>query len=96
MVRKSHSRHRNTWIEDYGAYIDVFLYDTQIVTICKNKIILNTGGWCSVTTKRRMNQISEEYDLGYHVYAKNYDWYVDYNNSTYRFFGKEIVLERST
>ena len=40
-------------------------------------ITLNSGGYRTATTKRRMNEVSEEYDLGFKVYQKNVDWYID-------------------
>ena len=40
-------------------------------------ITLNSGGYRTATTKRRMNEVSKEDDLGFKVYQKNGDWYVD-------------------
>lgn len=51
--------------------------DTDIVKWVKNKIILCSGGWKSVTTKRKMNQASNQFNLGYSVFQKDFVWYVD-------------------
>ncbi len=41
------------------------------------EIKLNSDGWQTVTTKRKMNQTSKMFCLGYSVYQKNFDWFVD-------------------
>ena len=48
-------------------------------------ITLNSGGYRTATTKRRMNEVSEEYDLGFKVYQKNFDWYIDIMQGTLKF-----------
>jgi len=59
----------------------VKLHNTEIVKVKWNDyIVLNSGGWQTQTTKRRMNQASIEYNLGFHVYQENYGWYVMYND----------------
>jgi hypothetical protein len=52
------------------------LYGTDIVTVYPKKVILNSGGYRTVTTKRRMNQISEELGLGYTIYTVRGEWVV--------------------
>ncbi len=39
-------------------------------------ITLNTGGYYTATTKRRMNQFAEEYGYGFHVFQEKGDWFV--------------------
>jgi len=51
--------------------------DTDIVEWVKNKITLRSGGWESVTTKRKMNQAANQFNLGYSVFQKDFVWYVD-------------------
>jgi hypothetical protein len=58
--------------------IKIQYHNTTIVEIFDNRIILNPGGYYTVTTKRRMNQVSDVWHLGFSVYQKNYRWYVDY------------------
>lgn len=42
-----------------------------------SKVHLNTGGWRTNTTKVRMNQFSNHFCRGsFHVYQKNFDWFV--------------------
>jgi len=72
----------------------VVLYSTPIVRYSDKKIILNTGGWRTSTTKNRMNQASKEYGLGYTVYQKNFDWYVSYRGEEHTFESNSVTLER--
>lgn len=54
------------------------LYKTPIVRIRKHDIWLQTGGYNTVITKRRMNEISKEFNLGYVVYSDKGIWHVQY------------------
>lgn len=51
---------------------EVRLHSTCIITVDKvaKTITLNTGGWNTATTRNRLNQVSNEYNLGYKVYQK--------------------------
>ncbi len=60
-------------------------YNTPIVRVRDDEIELNTGGWYTYSTKARMNQISEEFGLGYRVYSYRGTWFVNYK-------GKDIEL----
>lgn len=51
------------------------LHDTNVVTFKKDKIILDSGGWRTNTTKARINQYSP-----FTVYQKDFDWFVVVNN----------------
>jgi hypothetical protein len=67
------------------GYTKVRYHSTDVVVFNQDEIILNSGGWNTVTTKLRMNQASSEFDLGYHVRQFDYQWYVDTEDSCYRF-----------
>jgi hypothetical protein len=64
----------------------ITLHSTTVVQFDHLHIKLNSGGWRTVTTKTRMNQASNQFGLGYRVYQKNYDWFVDYQGHQYPFF----------
>lgn len=52
-------------------------HDTAVVTRnADGSIRLDSGGWKTETTKRAMNQASNENNFGFKVYAKNGDWFV--------------------
>ena len=80
-------RFRNTAIYSDNGTIKVILYSTKIVEWNHNRdsIILNNGGWMTVTTKRRMNQVAEQFDLEFTVYQKDFEWYVVLNGQTLLF-----------
>ena len=77
----------------------VKFYDTTIVRRFNNTITLSK--WKtesgdvrqSATTKARMNQVSEDYDLGYEVYQSKGEWYVKYKGTITPFFGEEIQIK---
>ena len=81
------SRFRNTTIYNDNGTTKVILYSTKIVEWNHNRdsIILNNGGWMTVTTKKRMNQVAEQFDLGFTVYQKDFEWYVVLNGQTLPF-----------
>lgn len=39
-------------------------------------VTLNTGGWSTVTTKRRMNQAAEHWGYGFRVSQNDFEWAV--------------------
>ena len=51
-------------------------HDTVVVSFTKDKIVLDSGGWKTATTKLRMNQTANEYNLGFQVYQDKKEWYV--------------------
>jgi hypothetical protein len=72
----------------------IVFHSTEVVRFDHENIVLNTGGWETVITKRRMNQASDEFGLGYHVYQKNRKWFVDYRDETFLLVNGKVVLER--
>ena len=84
-------------IEVYGIRAtSVRLHNTDVVQLMQDRIILNTDNWKTPVTKRRMNQVSDLYDLDFHVYQECNDWYVlDRRNRTlHNFFGDSITIKR--
>ena len=58
-----------------------------------NIVTLNTGGWETPTTKRRMNQFSDQLGLSYKVYQRAGEWYVDVDNTTLQFINNTVQFE---
>ncbi len=82
-------------VDEFGATA-VVLHGTPVVKVKRVNsnnsyqhdmwnITLHSGGYRTATTKRRMNEVAEEYDLGFKVYQKNFDWYVDTMQGTLYF-----------
>ena len=76
--------HKTSVIND-NSVLMVCYHSTPVVKITDDKIILNSGGWETPTTKDRMNATAYENNLPYRVYQKDYIWYVTLDNKCYRF-----------
>ena len=65
----------NTYLERReGGTIAVKLHETDVVTYHQDEsLVLNSGGWLTVTTKDRMNQYGP---VGHRVYSVRGVWYV--------------------
>lgn len=62
---------------DKNGTLTVQYHQTVVVTAKEDgTIILDTGGWHTVTTKTRMNQAANQFGLGFNVRQKDYQWYV--------------------
>ena len=67
-----------------GVVTLVTLHHTDIVKITDYQtsgemhITLDTGGYNTVTTRRRMNEVSQAYGLGFRVYSKKHQLYVEH------------------
>lgn len=81
------SNYRTTISEQNGLMTVVYV-STPIVQWNSNKIILNNGGYQTVTTKRKMNQAASQFDLPYQVYQKNYQWFVSTEKGDFPFNNK--------
>jgi hypothetical protein len=71
----------------------VVLHSTCVVRFNSREIELDSGGWETVTTKARMNQASNQFNLGYQVFQKDWQWYVDYKGETLEYHDG-IILNR--
>jgi len=63
-------------------------------------VALDTGGWFTSTTKRRMNQAAAAFGLDFHVFQRKGSWFVatgehelgfDYGSSTITFVPPSVV-----
>ncbi len=97
MARNDKVGTHKTAIYQSDGYTVAQSHDTQIVRFNDDEIILNSGGWQTVTTKRRMNQVSDVFHLGFRVSQRQGEWFVDYFaneiGDTYS-FNDGMILER--
>lgn len=70
------STYKTTWF-DNGDFGGVTYTHTNIVQWSDGVVTLDSGGWETVTTKRKMNQASNQFGLGFSVYQRNHKWFVD-------------------
>jgi len=61
---------------DNNGMTCVKYHDTDVVKFNNDKIILNSGGWKTNTTKLRMNQASRQFRLDFQVYQTDFNWYI--------------------
>jgi hypothetical protein len=66
-----------TGIRHHNQNIYVRYHATDVVVFDNEWVKLNNGGHFTPTTKRRMNQTSQHFGLGFNVYQKKFAWYVD-------------------
>jgi len=63
----------------------VTYHNTDVVTFTDDTITLNSGGWQTATTKVRMNQASNQFDLGFNVIQRDWKWSVITKAGTFPF-----------
>lgn len=83
-----------TTVRTEDGYTIIRYHQTDVVKFNQDEVILNTGGWWTVTTKARMNQASNQFDLGFRVYQQNREWFVDYKGDSIPFNDRELVMDR--
>ena len=77
----------NTEVISCTNVSDVYLHGNLIARIGETWIELFDGGWQSNTTKSRLNAILSAFGMdGERVFAKNFDWFVQYNGGPIPFF----------
>lgn len=76
------------------GFTRVVYHSTIVVKWNGDEIVLDTGGYETVTTKLRMNQASTQYGLGFYVYQKDFQWYVKYKGKDHKLEGRTITLQR--
>lgn len=66
-----------TTAED-GKWTNVTYHNTIVVKFTEKTIKLNTGGYKTQTTKRRMNQAANQFGLNFEVIQRRGSWVVKY------------------
>jgi hypothetical protein len=89
------SMHRTTIHTTKEGYTTVVYHSTPIVSYNSHEITLNTGGFWTATTKKKMNQVSDMFNLGYKVYQKKGQWFVTWLDVDVPFAADSITLVRT-
>ena len=87
-------RHATAVSTDEKGLTSVVYHQTAVVKFDPSHIILDSGGWQTSTTKTRMNQASNQFGLGFKVFQKNWDWFVDVGNGKVLDFTDKIMIIR--
>lgn len=81
---------------DENNMTSVIYRGTTVVKFDQNTITLNSNGYTTSTTKTRMTQATNQFNLGYGVFQKDFTWYVDLpNGETVNYFDN-MVIDRNT
>lgn len=91
-IGKTHTKVTTVKLTETDVARYVSYHRTNVVIALPKRIVLNTGGHWTRATKTRMNQASNQWDLGYQVYQKNWNWFVSYKGKT--FTEQTLTLER--
>lgn len=85
-----------TTISKVGDETLVTYHSTVIVRFNEERVILNSGGWRTATTKKKMNQAAIQFDLPYGVFQRDHEWYVDntYSDISHSFQDGMIISRR--
>ena len=82
---------------DWEGVLRVTYHNTPVVTVYPDgRIVLFTNGYFTATTKTRMNQASRQFNLGFHVFQKDYAWFVDVDGHTLKFNNRELVIRNGS
>lgn len=85
--------HATNVLRDGTGRIIVRYHSTDVVTVEPDKrIVLNTGGWMTATTKLRMNQAANSLSLGYSVFQQARKWFVSWRGNVLPFNSDTITL----
>lgn len=70
--------HKTSVFTDSEGFTNVVYHSTQVVRFSqiKDRIILNSGGYRTNTTKTRINQASNQFRLGFTVSQEKFNWFV--------------------
>ena len=89
IVNRNNWSNSNTFVE-YNSNTNcstIVLHRTAIAVYDHNTqaLKLNTGGWATVTTKSRLNAILQGLIAGASVFQRQFNWFLNYINSTHNF-----------
>ena len=72
------TRYRNTTARTTPDGVAVTLHNTDIFRLSDDgqTVTLDSGGWETVTTKRRMNECADYFGLGFRVHQQDFEWTV--------------------
>ena len=77
---------------DSNRVLMVTYHSTPVVKVINDRYaVLNSGGYRTNTTKRRMNQASLQYSLGFQVYQVNFEWYVSIGEEVSPFYDGIVI-----
>ena len=86
--------HKTSVFTDTDNFTKVVFHNTVVAKFDNETIVLNTGGWETPTTKKRMNQTSEQFNLGFRVFQKDWTWFAEFKGEVIEFTSNTLTLNR--
>jgi len=83
-----------TTVTDEDDVLRVVYHSTTVVKATPKTIRLDTGGYATQTTRRRMNQASNQFNLGYEVLVRYGEWIVKYGEDEIPYPNDVLLLRR--
>jgi hypothetical protein len=84
----------NTKVTKSGTCTIVRYHKTDIVQFSANVIVLQNGGWFTPTTKKKMNRASQEFNLGFFVFQRDFTWYVTFQCRDMEYYNGMVLNRR--
>ena len=95
MAQTQEVRGVQTKIIEDGEKTSVVYRGTAVVVFDDKTVTLNSNGWRTATTKTRMMQAANQFDLGFYVSQKNFEWFVDLPNGRRVEYTDNMVFSRT-
>jgi hypothetical protein len=70
------SSYRTTWESTLNGGSVTYIRTKIVSWDADRTVTLNSGGYHTVTTKRKMNQAANQFGLGYRVYQHRFEWFI--------------------
>jgi len=80
-----------TYLNDRGQKV-YKLIDTEIVKYDNTRVMLNTGGWRTMTTLRHMNDFLRDNQINIQVAQKKKSWYAIKNGKELPFKDRDVLV----
>lgn len=79
---------------DNDNMLCVKYHDTVILFFNDFSIEISCGKYPTKTTRKRLNQVSKDFKLGFEVICQQKNWFVIYKNETLGFYNGITLLRR--
>lgn len=85
---------RMAWVERHGE-VHVFYHEKHLVCFNRDQICIRNNAHHRFMTKVRMNQAANQFQLGFKVYQRGTNWFVEWRGETLPFTDGLILNRRA-
>ena len=92
-------KHKTAIYNDGDGFTRVVYHNTAVFKIKQHDdgtaaIILNSGGWKTATTKKRINQAAKAFNVPLYVKQEAFEWFVVANGDVFPFVdGNKLLIK---